>query len=324
MPQNTNFTNDVNVNGYIFSAKIRTGVASQNSKYHAGEHYASATINVATDEDATCVIPVDMFAYENRLDRKTNQTVRNSTYDTIINLVNAKTYETCGKEADKTRITGSLACNDFYSNRTNQMVTTQRVNGSYMHNDFRATVEPATFDVKIAAVKVSERQDGNGVDVRGYAFNFSGSRMFPVIFSCDNPDGVDFLLSLDASTSHPVMLHVWGNVTTTLVERKQTEAESTISNGFGVKASVRPGSARTVNTWAILGATTDDMPEFGSEEPFTVKSFKEMMDSRNVYLESLKQRAMTRQTVGSYGVPSTQYQSQDHAQASNMPFDIAF
>ena len=64
--KNTEYQNDVNLTGFVFSANFRTGTSKATSKWHPNEGYISGNLNIATDEDAMNVVPVNFFEYENR------------------------------------------------------------------------------------------------------------------------------------------------------------------------------------------------------------------------------------------------------------------
>lgn len=294
--KNTEYQNDVNLTGFVFSANFRTGTSKATSKWHPNEGYISGNLNIATDEDAMNVVPVNFFVYENR-NNKDGDTVPNETYQTLLQIMNGPTYETAGDKAPKVRISATVDTNDFYSSRTDDIVSAQRVNGRFIHVMSPGTsVTPANFDVNAVVTSAVEREvEGRDpyLDVRGYVFNYNGTRLFPVRFECRDKSGQSFLLGMEPSSTNPVVMNIWGSIQTTVIEKAPAEQEE-VANGFGVRPVISGNNVSTVRSWVITGADTGCVPEFGDVAPFTKNDMKRLIDERNVRLEEVKQSGMAR------------------------------
>ena len=294
--KNTEYQNDVNLTGFVFSANFRTGTSKATSKWHPNEDYISGNLNVATDEDAMNVVPVNFFVYENRRN-KDDDIVPNETYQTLLQIMNGPTYETAGDKAPKVRISATVDTNDFYSSRTDDIVSAQRVNGRFIHlMSPGVSVTPANFDVNAVVTSTVEREvEGRDpyLDVRGYVFSYNGTRLFPVRFECQDKSGQSFLLGLEPSSTNPVVMNLWGSIQTTVIEKIPAEQEE-VANGFGVRPVISGNNVSTVRSWVITGADTGCVPEFGDVAPFTKNDMKRLIDERNVRLEEVKQSGMAR------------------------------
>lgn len=296
----SDFQNDVTFTGYVFSMNFRTGVSRTTSKWHPNEAYISGNLHVATDDNATNVVPINFFVYEKRNNRD-GGAVPNETYQTLKQLMDMPTFETAGTSAPKVRISGSVDTNDFYSTRTSSMVSAQRVSGRFVHIATPGlNVTPAGFDVNTIVTSTVEREEEGRdpfLDVRGYVFNYNGSRIFPVRFECRDQGGIDFLLGLDASSSNPVAVNLWGEIQTTLIV-KQNEAEEAAVSGFGVRPTISGNQVSTLRSWVITGADTSGLSEFGTTDVFSSVGLKKLIDERNVRLEQLKQSGIERASGG--------------------------
>lgn len=290
---NTVYKNNVNVSGYVFSASIRTGVTSPSASRPNAE-YISGTINVATDEQATTTVPVNFFTYKSRIDRSTGREVPNDTYTAIEQIASGLTFEQVGTQALKVRAVGSLDTNDFYSTRNEEMVAAQRVRGGFMHVDATARVQDTTFDVNMVATSAVEKERAGQpsyLEVKGYVFNYNGSRLFPITLECHDDDGIGYLMSLDISNRNPVVMNAWGHVGSTIIELPHND--EAVTTGFGVRPRTNADSTRTYRTWFLDGIDVSRVPEFGTQEPFTNEAMRKLLDEREVMLEGIKQKALT-------------------------------
>lgn len=295
MPKNTIFQNEVSLTGYVFATKLRQGTTGATNQWHPNENYISGTIEVATDDDALTVVPVSFFAYEFR-NNKDGHRVSNETYQTLSQVIDAQTYERVGTNAMKLRISGSIDTNDFYSSRNDQIVSSQRINGRFVHIDTSRGVVPTMFNANMVVCNVAEmEQEGRDeyVKVGGYVFNYNGSRVYPVSFECHDAAGKDFILSLDASTGNPVSLNVWGTIESTVIAKPTVEQEA-VASGFGVRPVMTADNARTVRSWKVTGADANGCPEFEAVAPFTKKDMKRLIDERNTRLQEIEQKDKAR------------------------------
>lgn len=322
----SDFQNDINITGYVFSMNFRTGVSKATSKWHANESYISGNLHVATDDQATNVVPVNFFVYEKR-NSKDGGVVPNETYQTLKQLMDMPTFETAGTSAPKVRISGSIDTNDFYSARTTSMVSAQRVNGRFIHiANTGINVSPAAFDVKaVITTTVDREEEGRDpfLDVRGYVFNYNGTRVFPVRFECRDQAGIDFLTGLDASTSSPVVVNLWGEIQTTMVVKPSKEEEVAVS-GFGVRPTISGNQVSTLRSWVITGADTAGVPEFGTTDVFSANGLKNLIDERNVRLEQTKQYGIERAAGAASGFQAAKPKPASRTSAEIYDDDIPF
>lgn len=318
-----NFKNDVNITGYVFSTNFRTGVSKATAKWHPNEAYISGNLHIATDDEGMNVVPVNFFVYEKREDRKTGQVIPNETYQTLRQLMTCATFETSGTQAPKVRVSGTVDTNDFYSTRSSEVISAQRVNGRFVHIMTPGTKPtPANFQVDIVATSAVEREvEGRApfVDVRGYAFNYNQTRVYPVRFECQDENGMAFLEGLEASSTNPVSLSVWGDIRTTVIERVPQEQEAVVS-GFGTRPVISGNATSTVRSWVITGADTDRIPEFGEVEPLTKSGMKQLIDERNLNLANIKARGeMNNGTASSYPAASPKASASTPAASFSIP-----
>lgn len=291
--KNNDFANDVNINGYVFNHTLKTWTNKPTDQWHPGETSIVGTINVAVDDDAMTIVPVRFRVYETRKDFKTGSVVQNESFNTLKQVMEGKTYEVCGCDAVKLRITGTITSNDFYSTRTDEVVSSQQIEGRFLHIDANAK-SGCTFSVKTVLIGAKESDDGDKVTVRGYAFNYSGSKVYPVMFDVFDEGGVKFILDQNITSGEPATAEVWGHIVSTAIEQPMDDDEANVVSGFGVRPKVRSTNVRTVRTWVVDGADFDGMPQFGEQAPFTRDDMKRLVLERNESLERVKQRGQAK------------------------------
>lgn len=278
-------TNDVSVTGYIFDMgkkfrALQKRVSGPNSK-NPGQEFINGEINVATDDAAMNVVTVRFdFVYPTKKDGSTN-----NVYKVLEKLIDeAETYEEVGTDATKVRILGSIAVNDFVGNN-GEMVAARMIRGGFISDDVSRNPQlGASFDADILIAGVTEREieDGdNYAQVRGYVFNFFGDAI-PVTLEARDEAAANYFLSLDASSSNPILTEVKGDITSATIER-QVEEES----AFG--APVVHTVSRSIRSWDITWARPDTY-EWDDEATLTKAEFKEMIKAREERVAAEKKR----------------------------------
>ena len=294
-----NFINSVSVRGYVFSHTLQ----ERDSTRNPGEKIIMGIVNVATDDDALNVVPVNFFVNEKTKAGKTNATFTNLHQIIAEN----KTYEECGTDAARVRIQGAIDVNDFYG-RDGQLVTGKRVRGSFLHflnagEAISSDKVPATSfeaDVLLQAAVESESNDGSDyVSLRGFVFNYRGD-VLPVTFSVQSEGGKNFFLGEDISAANPYFGKVWGNIKSTVVVSEQEE-DST-KTAFGAP-QVRE-TTRTFRTWEVNGATVN---EGMNEDTVTQEELNKAMAERQQRLADLEARTnqQNNTTAGKAGFPAS-------------------
>ena len=294
-----NFINNVSVRGYVFSHTLQ----ERDSTRNPGEKIIMGIVNVATDDDALNVVPVNFFVNEKTKAGKTNATFTNLHQIIAEN----KTYEECGTNAARVRIQGAIDVNDFYG-RDGQLVTGKRVRGSFLHflnagEAISSDKVPATSfeaDVLLQAAVESESNDGSDyVSLRGFAFNYRGD-ILPVTFSVQSEGGKNFFLGEDISAANPYFGKVWGNIKSTVVVSEQEEDSA--KTAFG--APQVHETSRTFRTWEVVGANVN---EGLGEDTITQAELTQKMGERNARLADLAARTQNQNNTatGRAGFPAS-------------------
>lgn len=294
-----NFINNVSVRGYVFSHTLQ----ERDSTRNPGEKIIMGIVNVATDDDALNVVPVNFFVNEKTKAGKTNATFTNLHQIIAEN----KTYEECGTNAARVRIQGAIDVNDFYG-RDGQLVTGKRVRGSFLHflnagEAISSDKVPATSfeaDVLLQAAVESESNDGSDyVSLRGFAFNYRGD-VLPVTFSVQSEGGKNFFLGEDISAANPYFGKVWGNIKSTVVVSEQEEDSA--KTAFG--APQVHETSRTFRTWEVVGANVN---EGLGEDTITQTELTQKMGERNARLADLAARTQSQNNtaIGRAGFPAS-------------------
>lgn len=282
------FTNSFSGRGYLFSTDRLEKRTSQK-----GVEYIGGTINIATDEDALNVVPIN-FTYVTPTYKNGNT---NATYQLLESILNGetKTYEAVGKDAARVRVDGDIEVNDWV-NRDGEAVATRRVRGSFVHllnpsETFGAT--PAHFEADMLIQSVVQKESADGSEyltLNGFVFNFRGD-ILPVNFSVSSEAGMKFFEDQDISSSEPFFGKVWGDIKSTVVTT--TTEQDAAEVGFGAPAVQT--SSRTFRTWEVSGANVN----LGLDDStITMDELKVAMENRNKALADVRARYEARANSG--------------------------
>lgn len=286
------YTNNVSVRGYVFSHTLRTG------KDKNGENAIFGIVNVATDADSINVVPVNFYVRE-----KNKAGKQKPTYANLYQILSEnQTVETVGTDsAFRVRIDGSIDVNDFY-NRDGQLVTSQRVSGSFLH--FLNANEPIetpntsaiSFEADVLIPMVAEKETSDGstyVSLTGFTFDYR-NKLVPITFSVESDSGKDFFLNEDISSSNPYFGKVWGKIKTSVVV--STREEDGTKAAFGAP-KVRETS-RSFRIWEVTGANTNDGL---GPDTVTQEELESASKDRQDYLARLAEKAGQRNAPAATG-----------------------
>lgn len=281
-----NFLNKVVVEGYVYQHSLTVKTVQNQASANYGKEFINGTLDVVVDEEGLNVVPIH-FTY---VTPTTKSGGVNNTYSVLKAIIDSdNTWINVGKEsAQKVRCDAAFAVNDFYTN-DDTLVSQLIQEGSFVTliNKFSNERNKFEIDFLITAVTHIEADPERNIakdycTVRGAGFNFRYA-LIPATFMVKNEKGMDFFESLDASSSNPVLLKIWGKInhTTTKVERIEETA-------FG-EASVNVFE-RKIKEWIITGASPNPY-DFGDESVLTVADVQKAMQDREVLLADTKKRS---------------------------------
>jgi hypothetical protein len=269
---------------YEHNLAVKT-VKDQNSE-NFGKEFINGTISIAVDEDGLNVIPVH-YTY---VTPTTKAGAANKTYTVLKSIIDGdQSWIKVGKDAAmKLKCEPAFALNDFYA-QDGSLVSQLIQEGGFVSvvNTFGAERNKFELDLLVTNVTHVEADPENNIPedfckVRGAGFNFRND-ILPMNFVIKNPQGMDYFEGLDASSSDPVFLKVWGKIShvSTMVEKKEESA-------FG-EASVS-SYEKKVKEWVITGASPSTY-EFGDENVCTAEDIQKALQNREVLLADTKKRS---------------------------------
>lgn len=297
-----NFINKTHIEGYIYQSSLEERVTGPNSKA-PGTKYIAGVLEVATDNDMTNIVPVH-FSYVTATTSKGNP---NATYSVLSEIISGKYGTVMGNGADcaaKIRIDSAFGLNEFYSDRNGkeELVSNKRNEGGFVHitnvlNEDEAKRNTFECDMIITNVKEVEADEDRGTDrhaiIKGCIFNFR-KELLPVDFMVTSAGGIDYFLSLEASSKNPVFTRVQGHQISTTVVKEIVE-----DSAFG-EAAVRTTTSTKKN--CVVNWAAKETYPWDSDESITVADFTEAIHNREVYLATIKQRQDEYKTQKAQGV----------------------
>lgn len=278
------FTNSADINGYVFDYSLEKNITGPQSK-NPNTEYIRGEVQVAADQDMINVVRVT-FTYVTPLTRDGKA---NDTYKTLAHIMehgNAIAKGATADDATKVRIRCELSTNDFV-NKQGEMVEAKNIIGRFAHlvKPLEGVSLSSAFqaDALIQSATVRESDSGDYMELKGFVFNYRGSRIYPVTFSVTSEQGKSFFESQGISNSEPYFGKVWGNVKTIVqkVERKVDESEI----GFGSAPAV-DFSTRTLRTWEVEGANINLGVD--NEEVITMDDMKRLANERAALLAGIR------------------------------------
>ena len=262
--------NSVNIRGYVFSHRLNERVTGPASK-NPGQEFINGSIEIATDEQATTTVRVN-FSYVTPKFRNGSE---NQTYTILKRILTSNdVYEQVGTRAIKVRVDGQFEPNVYKNKRTNEIVETTQIGGSFVHElnpgeSFGAS--PAKFNVDMVISNMHEREFANGgsvFQVKGHVFNWRQD-LVPITFTVAGEDGRKYFE--DHEGDLPMFTNVWGDIESEVVTSKR----ETQASAFG--APQVETTERHVLRWNITGC---------SPEPYDYDEIKDEMKSKALDYET--------------------------------------
>ena len=284
--------NKINVEGYLFDFNIKEFTVQNEQSESFGKPYMRADLSIATDEEGLNVITVHYpYVAESFASGKDD-----SRFSRLKKIQETEaTWIKNGKEgAMKLQLTPSAAINDFYSTRTNQMVSAQRAEGGFINlvtGDFKTKNEGRrkfTLDVIIFGATLVEADPEKNitedyVKINCVAFDYLNN-ILPYTLVAKTQGAMNYFLGLEPSKSNPIYTQVWGEIVSTTVKY-----EKVTENAFGEPSVDVVESKRT--EWIITGATPDTYV-FDDESTITAEELNKAIADRNIKLEEIKTKAL--------------------------------
>lgn len=275
------FTNSFNIVGYVFSHTLEIKVSGAASK-NPGTKYIRGTVNIATDDEALNIVPVD-FTY---VPEKLKSGDQNKTFYNLENIVRGKnnTFQEVGKQyADKIRVTGNFDVNDYLSKANGKIVSRTRLRGAFVHEARDNAACTATFDVDMIITNAGYKyfDDGTSIySVDGYTADFR-NQLIPLKLTT-NEDGANcFEQYAPIQSETPLFMRLYGEFTSNVINVEKKNSDN-VSMMFGApRAEV---TQRTVSRWNITAASEP----FANIEP---EEFKAMFDARQQVLAQIGMNA---------------------------------
>lgn len=284
------FINRSHVEGLLYQHTLELKESGPNSK-NPGTQFISGTIEIATDNALTNIVPVH-FTYATAV---TSSGKPNRAYTTLQNIIDGSIPSVMKDGAEKAaviKIDSAIGLNEFYSDRNGktELVSVKRNEGGFINvggmleedenvrNTFQCDMLITGCERKEAD---EERQIPEKAIVKGAIFDFRGS-LLPVEFSALAPAAMSYFEGLGASAKEPVFTKVWGNQVSETIVRTITE-----ESAFGEDSVREVKSSR--KDFVITGASKEPYA-WDSDETITANELVQKMAERETYLASMKQR----------------------------------
>ena len=279
--------NTTTIEGILYQHDLNLKVSGENSK-NPGTQYINGTIEIATDDACTNIVPVH-FTYVTATTSKGNT---NQTYGILKNIIDG-VYGTKMKDgadkAAKVRVNSAIGLNEFYSDRNGkeELVSVKRNEGGFVNiidelsdEKLRSTFKTDMVINKTRRVEADEEKDlPERMYVEGYTFNFRGD-LLPVTYTATNPAAMDYFESLDISPTAPVFTCVWGRQESKTIVRRIVE-----ESAFGEDSVREVTSSR--KDFVITGALTSPYV-WDDESSITAQEISEALANREVALATMK------------------------------------
>lgn len=277
--------NQVTLAGRLYQHDLQLKTVQNEASANKGMEFISGTIEIATDDECTNIVPVH-YTY---IPKMTKKGTVDSRFTALQNIMNgAKCVVTDGADAAmKLKVQSNLGLNDFYNNN-DELVSAKRNESGFI--TVLSTLEGEernkfTMDMVIAqATEVEANEERNTpafVRLRGYVFDFRNA-VLPVEFNVTNEDGMKYFGNLVEDGA--VFTKVWGYQNYKTIKTVQTSEAA-----FGEDEVTTYD--RKVREWIVKG-TQKMTYEFDEESAdLTPEELKAKIADREVYLAEVKKRA---------------------------------
>lgn len=285
------FKNTIHLEGYVYDLnRLEKKVSGPNSK-KPGTEFIQGDIYIATDDECMNTVQVH-FSYVTATNSKGRP---NENYNILNGLIDGtlKTVMNSSQEqAAKVRWDGRISLLDFLPRDSEEMTTTKRLDGGFMHLATTLNEEKLRnrfdTDMLITRVREVEADEDRGTPhkaiISGYIFEDYSKSILPVDYSILNEGGINYFMSQDISSKNPILTEVWGRV----ISQTQVSTRTTESAWGEEKVD---SAQRTEKDYVITGMSKVPM-EWGDESVLTANDVKEMLSKREVYLAGEKQRTL--------------------------------
>lgn len=285
-----NMINRTHIEGWLYDHDLTLKESGPNSK-NPGTQFISGTIQIATDDEQTNIVPVH-FTYVTATTTKGNA---NATFAILNDIINEKYHSIMKHDAAsavKLRVDSAIGLNDFYTDRSGEetLVSAKRNEGGFVHitnelaedEKVRNTFEADMLITNVTRIEADEeRQLPEKVVVKGAIFDFRKA-LLPIEFSALNPNAMNYFEGLGASAKEPVFTKVWGRQISEVITRTYVE-----ESAFGEDSVREVKSSR--KDFVITGAAREPYV-WDDAETITAAELTQAMQDREVYLATVKQR----------------------------------
>lgn len=274
--------------GRVYQHDLTIKQVSNQASANYGKDFINGTIEIATDEEGLNVIPIH-FTY---VTEETAKGKMNQTYVNLKKIIEEnKSWVLVGpEEAQKIKVEGALALNEFYR-EDGTLVSTKVNEGSFVYllNSFEEEPldERNIFSVDMVItgtnlVEKSEKNDEEYLTIKGAIFNFR-EEILPIEFKVKNEGGIKYFSDLGATNAEPIYTRVWGKIIAGTIVTTQE-----IESAFGEPAVKT--YARKTKDW-LVGGSARVIYDFGDENILTADELKAAMQNREIHLADIKKRA---------------------------------
>ena len=299
------FINKSHISGYLYDHDLQKKETGPNSK-NPGTVYITGSVNIATDDALTNVIPVH-YTYVTAVTSKGNQDARFGILNDIVEGRLGTVLDRGADGAAKLRIDSSIALNEFYSDRngTTELVSAKRYEGGFIHiapNLEENEHDRNTFEADFLITNVyeteadDERQIPAKAHIKGCVFDDYRKSILPVEFTTSNEGAMGYFLGLGASSTQPVFTRVKGQQISETIVRKIEE-----ESAFGAPSvrEVRSSRREFIVDWA-----QGEPYVWDDADSLTAQELTKMMADREIYLADIKRRQDEYQASRGNAIPT--------------------
>lgn len=285
------FINETSIEGVLYEHNLEKKVTGETSK-NPGTTYISGSISIATDENMTNVVNV-YYTYVTAL---TSKKTPNRIYNELDNIINGK-YKAFvdleeGHKPVRLRVSSKLALREWYDPNNDGFVSIKRNDGGFINvitndNDYSPNATFKTDMIVTSAVRIPEDEEKGTpekVVVKGVIFDDYRKAILPYDFTALHSGAMDYFEGLDASPKHPVFTCLWGKQVSSTVVTTKTE-----ESAFGEDRIENYTSTR--KDFVITGGKKEPY-EWDDESTILATELKDMMQDRETYLATEKQRSI--------------------------------
>lgn len=280
--------NSFTVEGYLHSHKLETRTVQNKDSENFGKEFIKGTVNVATDEACTNIVPVE-FTY---VVATTKSGSKNRTFEVLADIIDGKLktlMEVDKTVAAKVKINTSLNLNEWYDDK-GELISRLRAEGGFINivselNANEASRNSFRADMVITAVKEvegnPEKNTPDKVVIGGHIFTFR-NEILPVSFSVIKPEGMSYFLGLDASSKNPHFTTIGGLQKSLVIKNTKVEA-----NAFG--EDIVTETEYTSKDF-VVDYCNPESEGWDTEEGILATDVAKMLSDRQVKLATMKQR----------------------------------